>query len=285
MLVTLKEGLKDSVKNRYALGAFNVANHDMAEGIIQAAEEKQLPIIISVAELHFETLDLDNFIYYLQDRINRTEVPIVLHLDHGYSYETVIRAIHYGFSSVMFDGSKLSYQENKEQTKELVKVAHAAGVSVEAELGHVAGLEGELEAGSVADEKAFTDPDDAKRFVKETGIDALAIAIGTVHGLYEGEPQIDYERLDKIRERLEIPLVLHGGTGLYDKDYRRVVEHGINKINYHTGISLPIVNNIKDIVKDDKGKLRFADITVESRKKVKEIVKNKMETFGTQALK
>lgn len=283
-LLTLEEALQYSVEERYAVGAFNITNHDLAEGIIQAAEEKGLPAIINVAEVHYDLLEMDNFIHYLLDRVRRSPAPLVVHLDHGYTYKNIIRAIHYGFTSVMFDGSKLPYEENIAQTREIVKIAHAAGVSVEAELGHVTGLEGDLKSGNEADESAFTKVEEAEEFVEKTGIDALAVSIGTVHGIYKGEPRLNFELLKEIRNRVSVPLVLHGGSGLSDEDYRKVVTCGINKINFYTGLYLPAVDVIKKKIEENDGFIGFGELTAAARKKVKELVMERMEVFGTKAL-
>jgi len=264
-LLTLKEVLQKSIEERYAVGAFNISNHDLAEGVIKAAEETGLPVIVNVAEVHYGVLDIENFIHYLLDRINRSRAPITLHLDHGYTYENIIRAIHYGFSSVMFDGSKLPLVENIARTREIVKVAHAAGVSVEAELGHVGGLDG--------------DPRKS-----ETGIDALAVAVGTVHGIYSGEPKLNIELLKVLRERINIPLVLHGGTGLSREDFQRAVAYGINKINFYTGLYLPAVRVIQKEIEDYEGHIEFSTLTSAAREKIKEIVIEQMEIFGTKSL-
>jgi two-component system response regulator AtoC len=207
-LVSLKSILEPGVDKYYAVGAFNVTNHLLFESVLKAAESKNKPVIISIAEVHFKYLDLDNFIPYIKDRINLSQVPVVLHLDHGLSFETVMKAIHWGFSSVMIDASSLSLEENIKLTKKVVEAAHSADVSVEAELGHVAGGEGDIKNGTEVDKNTYTKVEDANYFVQETGIDALAVAVGTVHGLYKGKPDLDLKRLAKIRDELEIPLVL-----------------------------------------------------------------------------
>ena len=186
-LVTLQEVLKKTIIEKYAVGAFNIVNHTMVEGILSAAEDKGVPIILNVAEAHLGIMDLDNFIPYLLDRIRRSSVPIVLNFDHGTNYKTIIEAIDRGFSSVMFDGSTLPFEENVFQTKKIVRIAHSAEVSVEAELGHVGGLEDCSNYGQDRD-NVFTEPEEAVAFVRQTGIDALAVSIGTVHGVYRGYP-------------------------------------------------------------------------------------------------
>lgn len=283
-LLTLKEALQFSVDQRYAVGAFNIANYVMAEGVIRAAEEKGLPVIINIAEVHFQILDMDNFMHYLLDRVHRSPAPMVIHLDHGYTYENIIKAIHYGFTSVMFDGSKLPYKENVARTREIVRIAHAAGVSVEAELGHVAGLEGEPGRANEADTSVFTEPEEAERFVKETEIDALAVSIGTVHGVYKDEPRLDFARLKEIRKRVDIPLVLHGGTGLSREDFRKVIASGINKINFFTGNSVSAVEAVRKELSDKERYIDLPELILIAQRKVKEVTMEQMEIFGTRPL-
>ena len=283
-LVTLKEILSEAVAKKYAVGAFDAAEHGFVEAIIKAAEEKVVPVILMLTEGFLGLVDLDNFMPYVLDRIRRSPVPVALHLDHGTSFEVCVKAIHYGFSSVMIDGSTLPYAENVALVKKVVEVAHLCGVSVEAELGHVGGGEGDLRTGSVVDKSSFTRPEEAVRFVQETNVDALAVAIGTVHGVYQGAPELDFELLKELRSALDLPLVLHGGTGLTEQDYRKVVAHGINKINYFTGMSLAAVAAVKQAIEDREGYLHYHDLVIAGLAKAKELVKKQIEVFGTQPL-
>ncbi|MFP4660557.1 MAG: ketose-bisphosphate aldolase [Halanaerobiales bacterium] len=277
-LVTLNEVLKKSVTKNRAVGSFNVTNHQMVEGVIAAAEEKRVPVIISIAEVHLKYLDLDIFIPYLMDRIMRTEIPVVLHLDHGMSYETVVKAIHYGFSSVMIDASNLPYEENVALTKKVTETAHAAGVSVEAELGHVAGGEGNLVEGTDVDLSAFTRPEEAARFVEETDIDALAVAVGTVHGPYKGQPNLDFKLLKTLEETVPVPLVLHGGSGLTADDFKKAIKHGISKINFYTQASISGVEAIKELLSGENP-VSLPELTLAAQYRVKEVVANQMDIY------
>lgn len=277
-LVTLNEVLKKSVTKNRAVGSFNVTNHQMVEGVIAAAEEKRVPVIISIAEVHLKYLDLDIFIPYLMDRIMRTEIPVVLHLDHGMSYETVVKAIHYGFSSVMIDASNLPYEENVALTKKVTETAHAAGVSVEAELGHVAGGEGNLVEGTDVDLSAFTRPEEAARFVEETDIDALAVAVGTVHGPYKGQPNLDFKLLKTLEETVPVPLVLHGGSGLTADDFKKAIKHGISKINFYTQASISGVEAIKELLSGEN-LVSLPELTLAAQYRVKEVVANQMDIY------
>lgn len=283
-LVSLKDVLNPAVEKNYAVGAFNVSNHLLFEAVINAAEAKNKSVIINLAEVHFKYLDLENFIPYLKNRINNSKVPLVLHLDHGLSFETVMKAIHWGFSSVMIDASSKALKENIKITKKVVEAAHSAGVSVEAELGHVAGGEGDIKNGTEVDKNSYTRVEDASYFVKETGIDALAVAVGTVHGLYKGEPELDLERLKKIRSELDIPLVLHGGSGLTDQDFKDAVNNGINKINFYTGNSLLGVEAIKDHLKKAKGITALPDLSNAAYEKMKKNVEKYIGLFANNNL-
>lgn len=283
-LVTLKTILKDSIAEKYAVGAFNTANHSTAEAILTAGEEANLPLIVSIAETHFRYLKLPEFVNYLKGRIKGLKVPVALHLDHGMSFETVQRALDLGFSSVMIDGSTLPLAENIELTSKVARLASRYGASVEAELGHVRGGEGDLRGGTSADPTAYTDPKQAVRFVAETGVDALAIAIGTVHGPYRGEPNLDFELLRKIRQLVSIPLVLHGGSGLSDEDFRKAVSLGINKVNFFTAFSLAAAEEIKRVV-SEKMPVGYQDLTLAAEEKIKEMVLRQLEVFGTKPLK
>lgn len=283
-LSSLKEILKKSIEKKYAVGAFNVISHDMVEQVLNASAEKEVPVILSVAEVHFKYLDLDNFIPYIKQRVSHHSEPVTLHLDHGQSYETVMKAIHLGFSSVMYDGSTLPFSENVEKTKQIVQAAHAADISVEAELGHVAGGEGNIKNGTEVNRDLFTKAEEAKEFVERTDVDALAVAVGTVHGLYKGEPDLDFDRLSKIRKIVDVPLVLHGGSGLSNQDFKTAVEHGINKINYFTGNSQEAVKGIKKEMKDKEGFVKYPDLLNTAGEKIRKNVKEKIDVFKTQSL-
>ena len=283
-LSSLTEILQDSIEKKYAVGAFNVISHDMVEAILNASAEKEVPVILSVAEVHFKYLDLNKFIPYIKQRVSQHSEPVALHLDHGQSYKTVMKAIHLGFSSVMYDGSTLSFAENVEKTKQVVQAAHAADISVEAELGHVSGGEGDIKDGTEVNRDLFTKAEKAKEFVKKTNVDALAVAVGTVHGLYKGEPDLDFDRLSKIRKTVDLPLVLHGGSGLSNQDFKQAVNHGINKINYFTGNSQVAVEGIKKEIKDKEGFVKYPDLLTTAGEQIRKNVKEKIDVFKTQSL-
>ena len=230
-LISLAQGLAHAQQHGYALGAFNVLDTHFLRALFQAAEQQRSPFIINLAEVHFKYVSLDHLVAAIRCEAARHAIPVVLNLDHGLHFEAVVQAVRLGFTSVMFDGSGLSYDENVRQTQEVVKLCHAVGVSVEAELGAVGGDEGGALTGE-ADSAKFTDPALAADFVQSTGIDCLAVAIGNAHGKYKGEPRLDFDRLAAIRSAAGIPLVLHGGSGISDADFRRAITLGIHKINF-----------------------------------------------------
>ena len=211
MLVTLEEILKDAEIKKYGVGLFNMLNLEMARGIIEAAEEERSPLILGVAEVHLPTIPFDYACLIMNKIAREASVPVCLHFDHGTNYRKILTAIKGGFTSVMYDGSALSYEENVARTREISKVAHALGVSVEAELGHVGGAEG---GGDNGHEAQYTNVSQVNDFIRRADIDALAVAIGTAHGQYKTKPKLDINRLKEIYKISEKPLVLHGGSGM-----------------------------------------------------------------------
>ncbi len=280
-LVTLNHALNHAQAHHYAIGAFNVHNLNLLHAIIAAAKQKRSPIIINVAEVHLQYTPLEEIAPIIRMAARRTDVPVVLHLDHGLNFDTVINAIKCGFTSVMFDGSALSYEENQKQTKEIVKIAHAASVSVEAELGAIGGDEGGGLYGK-ADSQYFTDPRRAKEFVQKTKIDCLAVAIGNVHGLYKGEPKLDFKRLQDIAKQTSIPLVLHGGSGISDDDFRRAIALGIHKVNVYTAMSQAALKTICDIMNNDQTSYdHYARLLQQTEDSISAVVGHHMDVFGS----
>lgn len=236
MLVSLRDILPKAAKERYAVGLFNTVNLEMAKGVLAAAEEMRSPVIIGTAEVLLPYTDLEELAYFLIPMARKASVPVVLHYDHGLTLERIRQAIDLGFSSVMYDCSTLNFDGNCKAVAALVKEAHSRGVSVEAELGHVGANETGAEAAG-SDTSAYTEPEEARRFWELTGVDALAVAIGTAHGAYKAKPRLDFERLSEIARLVGAPLVLHGGSGLSDEDFRRTIERGIAKVNIFTDIN------------------------------------------------
>ena len=235
MLVNTKEMLAAAQQGGYAVAAFNVYSLETVQAAIRAAEQEGQPVILALGERYFPTVDVEGFAALVRALASKAFVCVALHLDHAYEKASIIRAIRSGFTSVMYDGSKFDLEENIRRTKEITEIAHMAGVSVEAEIGSTA-------RGDFSDEEegtgALTDPDAARRFVAETKVDFLAAAIGTVHGMYVGEPKVDLELLERIRESVGIPLVLHGGSGTPDDIIAKAIRLGICKINVNTEVSM-----------------------------------------------
>ena len=276
-LVNLKEILLDASRNNYAVGMFDVVGTESLKAILCGAEECKSPVIIALAEVHLPYAPLELLAPMMVDSAKRSKVPVAVHLDHGLKYETIIKTMHYGFSSVMFDGSTLDFESNLQGTKEIVKIAKTLGVSVEAELGHVGGEEG----GSDDNYKAYyTKPEMAKDFVEQTKIDALAVAIGTVHGEYVKQPCLDFNRLSEINSKVNVPLVLHGGSGLSDNDFKECINRGIRKINIFTDMSYAAVEGVRKFL-EQKKKSHCFEVSEVAEKSMKEVVIEKINLFGS----
>ncbi len=282
-LVTMSEVLKESIEGKYAVGAFDTIDKITTDAIISAAEKKGVPVILMVVPPCVDGPAADDFMSYCVDRCRKASIPVALHLDHAPTYEFIVKGIHHGCTSVMFDGSSLPYEENVRITKQVVELAHTCGVTVEAEIGHVAGHEGNMLDGNVADPSCYTTVEEALQFYKDTNVDCLAVAIGTVHGVYKGEPKLDLERLQAIRDELPIPVVIHGGSGLVEKDYKDMVAHGANKINFFTAMTLEGAKAVKDLV-DTGNKFTYTDVIFAGMKAEEEIVSKHIDIFGTKPL-
>lgn len=278
MLVTGKQILDDAHKKGYAVGAFNINNMEILQAIIEAAEEEKSPVIIQTSEGAIKYAGIDYLSALVHLAANKATVPVALHLDHGTTYETIIQCISNGYTSVMIDGSHHPLQGNIETTNEIIKIAHAAGISVEAELGRLGGIEDNI---SVDEKDArFTDPNEAVEFVKATGVDYLAIAIGTAHGKYKGKPELDFARLEKIKKLLDMPIVLHGASGVGEEDIKKAVSLGINKINIDTDIRVAFTDGIKSVFESKPEEFDPRKICGPAKKEMIKVVKEKMKLFG-----
>lgn len=289
MLIPMGDLLKESVQKRYGVGAFACLDLITTMSTIRVAEEKNLPLIMLCEVCRQETpRDLELYYAAVNSMAQMARVPVATILDHGPDFETCMQAIRYGFSTVMFDGSALSLKENIYQTKKVVEAAHACGVQVEAEIGHVGGEEGEVdECGSEVDTSKYTDPEEAKYFAEETGVDALAIAVGTVHGAFKAEPNLDMERIAKIRQLCpDLALVLHGGSGVPDEQFQEAIRKGINKINIYTSVATATANACRDFCDSKNGKtVVFDDLVLESVAAIKKVTARHMDVFMTQPLR
>ena len=286
MLVTLKELLDQAKIEHKAVGAFNGTTLEAIRGIIQAAEELNCPVILQHAQSHDDIIDLEEIGPVMKYYAERAKVTVAVHLDHGSSFERCVQALRLGFTSVMYDASAKSFEENAEETKEIVRIAHAVGASVEAELGHIFTSEVVHGEGGSADSKddyddlddIYTDPEVAKKFVELTGVDCLAIAFGTTHGVYLTEPKLDLPRVAKIREAANVPLVMHGGSGVSDEDYAVAIENGICKVNYYTYMNVAGGKASKEFWKDDETNF-YDSMAIKATEAIKEDVKRAIKVF------
>lgn len=248
MLVSFSKILQDAYEGHYAVGAFNCLSIEHVMGAIQAAEELRSPIILQLAEVQFPCAPMEMMAPVYLEAAAKATVPVAVHLDHGQSLETCVKAIQLGFNSVMFDGANLPFEENVRQTAEIVRIARAAGVDVEAELGKVGdtGFGGEGTGEATPD--VFTDVEESAEFIAKTGVDALAIAIGNLHGRYVATPRLNIERLKEIAQRNNLPLVLHGGSGTSEEDFKSCIHNGISKINVATALQMAVTDAVRNYV-------------------------------------
>ena len=274
MLVNLNEVLKKAQKEKYAVGLFNTTDTDMLQAVIEAAEESNSPVILGTAEVLLPYGELKLIAPSVIAAAKCASVPVVVHYDHGLTFERCLEALKLGFSSVMFDGSAKAYGQNIEETKEIVKIAHAFGASVEGEIGHV----GEAAQGDESLENMYTTAAEAKEYLENTGVDALAVAIGSAHGVYKKKPKLNIERLKEIADAVSVPLVLHGGSGLSDDDFKNTIREGIAKVNIFTDLCLAGERAMKDGAEKKLGYLETRNLKVEY---IKEAVKHKMSLFGS----
>jgi fructose-bisphosphate aldolase class II len=293
MLATLTELVTDAKERKYAIGAFNTPNLETLRGTLAAAEELNVPVIIAHAEAHENLVPLRIIGPIMLKLADEAKVPVCVHLDHGASFAACVHAMKLGFTSVMYDASAKSLEENIKETKEIVKIAHSLGISVEAELGHiftskVGGGEGRGPL-SAADfnslDDAYTNPDAAKRFVECTNVDALAISFGTTHGVYLKKPVLDLKRILEIKEKINIPFVMHGASGLTEADYEEAIRNGITKINYFTYMSMAGGKAVSDYIKqlESKGEtVFFHDLALAAESGIKENVKSALKIFTTK---
>ena len=240
-LVTLQQVLHDARKRKYAVGGFNVFNFETLGAVVEVAEELKAPLVLGIAERLFKFVDVDTLAAAMARAAQRTSVPVALHLDHGHTYEGVMKAVRWGFTSVMFDGSALAVAENLKKTKEITRIAHSLGISVEGELGYI----GHCDDVTGVTSSELVTAEVAADFVVKTKIDALAVAVGTSHGGFKGTGSLNFERMSELRSVVDVPLVLHGGSKLSREDCRLVIEHGISKINIATDMSLSAAERLK----------------------------------------
>ena len=285
MLVTLNEIMKIAEEREIAIGSFNTPNLESLEAIIRAAEELDLPVIIQFAQCHEPWIPLSLIGPIMVEAAKKAAVPVCVHLDHGETLEYLQQALDIGFTGIMYDGSTLSYEENLANTKQAVAMAKKTGASVEAELGSMGRRESGAGDDTGADDetKIYTDPDQAAVFVKETGIDALACSFGTTHGIYLAEPKLDFDVVKNVRAKTEqIPVVMHGGSGVSREDYKKAIKAGTRKINYFTYMDKAGGNAAAAYVESvkDGEPLFFSSVFMAAREAMKENVKEAMKMFA-----
>jgi ketose-bisphosphate aldolase len=272
-LVTLADILKDARKRNYAVGGFNVFNFETLGAVVEVAEELKTPLVLGIAERLFKFVDVDTLAAAMLKAAQKSSVPIALHLDHGRTYEGLMKAIRWGFTSVMYDGSALPLEENIKRTKDITRIAHSLGLSVEGELGYIGCLEG-IEASA----SAVSKPEMAAEFVQRTRIDALAVGIGHNHGNVREMPTLNYSKLGELHNAVHVPLVMHGGSRMHKDEYRLVINSGIAKINIATDMSMVAADTLKtELAKNPAS--NYISLMVVVKKGVKDSVRKYMLSF------
>ena len=277
MLVNMKDILENARKGQYGVGFFNAVNVEMARAVIETAEELNAPMIVGTAEVLLPAMSLEHVAEYLIPMAKKAKVPVCVHYDHGLTFKKCMEALQLGFTSVMYDCSTAAYEKNVAKVAEMVKICHAMGATVEGELGHVGDNEGAGKLSNPSD--YYTDPAMAQDFVRRTGVDALAVAVGNAHGDYKFPPKLNFDRIAEIRDRTFVPLVLHGGSGLADGDFRTAVREGVCKVNIFTDIDKAGKAGIEEgLAAGAKTMMGLIPYEIAAMKKV---VANKIELFGS----
>ena len=272
----MKEMLAKARKEGYGVGFFNAVNVEMARAVIETAEEMRAPVIVGTAEILLPPMPLERVAEYLLPQAEKAAVPVAVHYDHGLTFEKCMQALHLGFTSVMYDCSTAPYEENLRRVQQMVEICHAMGATVEGELGHVGDNEGE---GALLNPSDFyTDPRVAREFVERTGVDALAVAVGNAHGDYKFPPKLDFDRISAIAEATGVPLVLHGGSGLSDADFREAVKRGVCKVNIFTDLDKAGKAGIEEGLR--QGARTMMGLMPYEMEAMKQVVREKILLFG-----
>ena len=285
MLVTMKEILADAQKNHYAIPAFDISNYEMMRAVLEACEEERSPALLMGLGVDLEDKGLPLITSMVKEASNYFDIPVCFHLDHATDFEFIKKAIDAGFSSVMFDGSVLDFENNAQKTAEITKFAHSRGVTVEAELGHVGNASvGSISETGVDDDpgETLTVPEEVAKFIEITDVDALAVAIGTSHGVYKKTPELRIDRLDEITAVCSRPLVLHGGSGTPDDQMKNAILHGITKINIYSDVVAALNSGLKNKLNTLENPSAWPYLVFsDSRTMMKEVVKDKIRKFGS----
>ena len=285
MLCTMKEMLADAKKNHYAIPAFDVSNYEMMKAVLETCEEEKSPALLMGLGVDLQGRNMQLLTAMVQSVSKYFNIPVCFHLDHATDFNFIKQAIDNGFSSVMYDGSVLPFNENALKTAEVVKYAHQKGVTVEAELGHV----GNASVGSISETgtdvdpgESLTVPEEVSKFIDITDVDALAVAIGTAHGVYKKTPELRIDRLDEITAVCDRPLVLHGGSGTPDEQMKNAIAHGITKINIYSDVLYALNQGLKNTLNNISNPSTWPFIVYEdAMKMMKEVVREKIRTFGS----
>lgn len=278
-LVSMNEFLPKAKEKKFAVGQFNMNNLEFAQAIVDAAAELKSPFIYGVSEGALKYMGMEFTVAMAEAAAKKSGLPIALHLDHGSSFEVAMACIRAGFSSVMFDGSHYPFEENIRLTKEIVKAARAMGVSVEGELGTIGGVEDDISVDEA--DASLAKPEEAIRFYEETGVDALAIAVGTAHGMYAGEPNIRFDIIEEVSSKIPVPIVLHGGSGVPDEAIRKAISLGVGKINVNTENQVSATAAIREALANDSKVFDPRKYLGPARNAMIEVVKSKIELFGS----
>jgi len=278
-LVSMNAFLPKARANKFAVGQFNMNNLEFAQAITEAAMEENSPFIFGVSEGALKYMGIEYTVAIAEAAARKSGLPIALHLDHGSSFEVAMACIRAGFSSVMFDGSHYPLEENIRLTKEVVRAAHAMGVSVEGELGTIGGVEDDISVDEA--DAALAKPEEAIRFYEETGVDCLAIAVGTAHGMYKGEVKIRFDIIREVVSKIPVPVVLHGGSGVPDDMIREAIQAGVGKINVNTENQIACTNAIRETLNKDAKVYDPRKYLTPARNAMKEVVREKIRLFGS----
>lgn len=277
MLVTSKELLLDAQKEGYAVGAFNTNNLEITHAILRAAEAKRAPILVQISSGAMRYAGVEFLPMIVAKAAQLASVPVAIHLDHGPDFKTVMTALRAGFTSIMRDASKLPYDQNVAEVRKVVEACHSIGIPVEAEIGRIGGAEEHVVVSER--EAAMSDPDECARFVEDAGFDFLAVAIGNAHGFYKGEPKLDFDRLRAIRDRVSVPLVLHGASGIPDHQITEAVQNGICKINIDTEIRNAFIRTMQQFTQENPDQIDPRKVFAPCMDAMQAVVEHKIEIF------
>lgn len=286
MLVNLKTILEEAENGNYAVGAFNTPNLESLMAVLSTAEKLQLPVVIQHAEVHEQVIPIDVIGPIMVDMAKKASVPVCVQLDHGDSVDYIKRALELGFTGIMYDGSRFEYEENVEKTHQIVEMAKKYGASVEGELGSMGKRNTIYKDAKGNDEldKIYTDPEQAVAYVKETGVDALACSFGTTHGFYVSEPKLDMQIIRDVHEKANIPVVMHGGSGVSDEDFEKTIANGVRKVNYYTYMAKAGAESVVRHLKDVQGAIYFHEIANWGIEGIAENIEQAMKVFGKRKL-